>query len=274
MLHRRYTVIIDDYKDKKIIEYLEPGGKYLLNFHSGLGDLIMFLPIYYAFKAKYAIERDCEIKLYVQSGQEELFGEAEVIDESQYEIVASLNYPMAVHSGETKAERCAKHELGMTDEDLAGVPEFHWLPKIKSPIVGCHFQGTALPDSVNCPEAVARQIWQEIKDFGKMPLETHFCHLFHNPVNSKYSFIDNSARNYKANVSNLIGLIQQCGAFIGVASGPFVAAMATIPKATFYLEKSHPLETYTRQDVPKIHVDKYVNGTISEWLKGVYLEQT
>lgn len=263
-------MIIDNYKDKKIVDYLKPGGKYLVNFHSGLGDLFMFLPVYKTFKAIYSLACECEIKLYVQSGQEELFGEAKEIDESKYSAVFSLNYPMAVHSGETKAERCAKHELGMTDEDLENVPEFDWLPKIHSPIVGCHFQGTALPDSVNCPEPVARQIWQEIKDFGKVPFEVNFCHLFHNPVNAKYSFIDNSARNYKPNVSNLIGLIQQCGAFIGVASGPFVAAMATIPNATFYLEKNHPLETYTRQDVPKIHVDKYVNGTIIDWLKGVY----
>jgi len=127
-----------------------------------------------------------------------------------------------------------------------------------------------LPSSVNCPEEVARQIWQEVKDFGKIPVECHFEHLFANPNNVKYGFIDVSVRGYRANLNNLIGLIQHSWAFIGIASGPFVTALSVMPERTLYLEKSHPLKTYTkRTDIRKVNVNEYKPGMVTDFLKSL-----
>ena len=74
-------------------------------------------------------------------------------------------------------------------------------------------------------------------------------------------------RGYKSTVSNLIGLIRHSFAFIGVASGPFIVAMVTIPERTLFLEKSHPLKTYTKKNIAKVEIFKYQPGFVKEWLK-------
>jgi len=91
--------------------------------------------------------------------------------------------------------------------------------------------------------------------------------VFHNPINKKFPFIDLSVRNYRANLANLIGLIQRCWAFVGVASGPFVAAMSVMPERTFYLEKYHKLETYTSLEIARADILKYDKGSVIRWLE-------
>jgi len=255
--------MIEEFKTKKLTEYLQDGQKVLLRGHNGLGDLIMWLPAYEKLKKEYP---NVDFHLYLESGQEELWGDEKDKDSQDYDLVFSLNFPMSEGSEMTKTEKCCKEEMGLE----LPIQEFGSLPDSESPFVAIHLQGTALPGSVNCPEEIARQIWQEVKDFGKIPIECHFEHGWHNPANSKYGFIDVSVRGYQAKISNLIGLVQRSWAFIGVASGPFVVAMATIPEKTLYLEKSHPLKTYTkRTDIKKVKINEYQPGMVKTFLEGL-----
>jgi hypothetical protein len=251
---------IENFQDKKVTEYLQDGQKVLFLAHNGLGDTIMWLPSYEKLKKDYP---NIDFHLYVESGQEELWGDERNKDSQDYDLVFSLNFPMAEGSDMTKAEKCCNEEMGIE----LPTQEFAILPNCESPFVAVHLQGTALPGSVNCPEETARQIWQEIKDFGKIPIECHFEHMWHNGSNAKYGFIDVSVRGYQAKISNLIGLIQRSFAVIAVASGPFVVAMATMPERTLYLEKNHPLKTYTkRTDIKKVIINEYKTGMIKEFL--------
>lgn len=250
--------MITDFLEKKLAEYLKPGGKYLVRFGHGLGDTIMFFPLLAKLRELYP---DCHIDLYVESGQEEIWESVADKDAPGYDEVFSLNFPMAEGSDVTKPAKCAIDELGI--EPITDVAK---LPEKLSPIVSVHFHGTALPDSVSCPEEIASQIWREITDFGKIPIECHFEHMFHNPVNIKFGFIDNSVRRYRANLPNLIGLIQHSWAFIGVASGPFVVAMSVMPERTLYLEKHHKLECYTHLELARANVFNYEAGSIARWL--------
>ena len=109
-------------------------------------------------------------------------------------------------------------------------------------------------------------IWNEIIQAEKIPMECHFEHIFHNPVNRKYDFINSTVRGSTSKLSNLIGLIQHSFAFIGVASGPFITSLSVMPARTFYLEKHHKLENYTRLVLPKVDVMNYRNGVVKEWL--------
>lgn len=260
-------MMIMEYKDKKLVEYIKPGGKYRIDFGCGLGDMIMWHPIFEYLVGKFP---DAHFDLYCESGQQKVWGTVFDRDETPYDQVFHLNFPMSEGSDLRKAEKCALEEIGLTPDEVATIPEVATLPAMPSPLVGVHFHGTALPGSVNCPEPVAKQIWQEIKDYGLVPIETHFTHVFHNPVNERFPWIDVSARNYKATLENLFGLIQRCRAFIGVASGPLVVALSTMPERTMYLERKHPLRTYISDErVASANVMDYEIGSVKRWLEDI-----
>ena len=257
-------ITIDNYTNKKLLQYIKPGGKYLIRFGHGLGDTIMFMPILDWLRNEYP---DCIFDLYVAWGQEMIWTSVSELEPPGYDYIFVLHFPMSEGSDLLKQHKCAIDELGMLPQQLTGIPEVAPLPLMESPLVALHFQGTALPGSVNCPEPIAKQIWQEVKDFGKIPIEVHFQHAFHNPVNGRYPWIDLSVRNYKPTLTNLFGLVQRSWAFIGVASGPFVVALSVMPERLMYLERRHPLSTYTkREDVASVRIETYQPGQISTWL--------
>jgi hypothetical protein len=257
--------MITNFKDKKLVEYLEKGKKFLIRFGHGLGDTIMFLPILKELRSKYP---DCVIDLYVEAGQEHIFGDTLDKEGEGYDLVFSLDFPMSEGSELTKAEKCCLDEIGI-DYKYCGIDLEVSLKEHKedNPFVVVHFQGTALPDSVSCSEEVAKKIWQEIKECGKIPIECHFHHIFHNPKNDKFDFVNRHVRDCNADIKTLVGMIQNSYAFIGVASGPFIVALASNPDRTLYLEKNHPLKSYTKLDIARIDIKDYKEGSIKEWLK-------
>lgn len=247
--------MITDFKQKKLVEYLKPNQKVLIRFGHGLGDTLMFLPVMDKLRKGYP---KTQIDLYVEAGQEELFGDTMDKEGKGYDLVFSLDYPMSEGSDLTKTEKCCRDEIGIEPPKK----EVADLEKQESPFVAVHFQGTALPGSVNCPEETAKKIWQEIKDFGKIPIECHFEHLFHNPENKKFDFINRDVRDCKTDIKSLIGLIQHSFAFVGIASGPLVVALSVMPDRTFYLEKNHKLKNYTKKNIQQ----NYKEGVIKQWL--------
>jgi len=254
--------MITEFKEKKLVEYLKDGQKILIRFGHGWGDTQMFMPIFYRIRELYP---NILFDIYLECGQEDIFGKPQFL-EDEYDLVFSLNFPMSEGSHLTKQEKCCLEEIG-----IEGISEIAILPPKNSPIISVHFQGTCLPNSVNCPYDVSKQIWQEIKDFGKIPIECHFQHIFHNPLNKKYDFIDNSVRNYKANLHNLIGIIQNSYAFIGVASGPLVTALSVMPERTMFLQRHHEISNYTKKKITYINVFDYKKGEVIKWLKNMPL---
>jgi len=251
--------IISSYGEKKVVEYFEDGMKILIKYGHGVGDLLMFMPAFHRLRDLYP---KVDIKLYVECGQEQIFESVREINEDEYDYIFEIHFPMSEGTGFTKGQLCCVSELGI--EPVFNIVK---LPRKSSPFVAVHFHGTALPDSVGCPEDVAGAIWHDIIDFGKIPIECHFEHVFHNPVNTKFDFIDRHVRTCVANLDNLVGLIQHSFAFIGVASGPFITALSTFPSRTLFLEKHHKLEDYTRLGVAKVNLDKgYLKGSVGNWL--------
>lgn len=253
---------IENFKEKKLVEYLKPGQKILIRWGHGLGDTILWLSAYEKLKKQFP---EVDFHLYVESGQEELWGDEKDKDSKNYDLVFSLNFPMSEGSDISKIEKCCREEMGIESPEQEAIG----LPACESPLVACHFQGTALPGSVNCPEEIARQIWQEVKEFGKIPMEVHFEHCWANPVNKRYGFVDVSVRGYQAKISNLIGLVQHSFAFIGVASGPFVVALSVMPERTLFLEKNHLLKTYTKKVIAKIDINNFEPGFTKKWLQSL-----
>jgi len=259
--------MITNYKHRKLIQYLQPGQKVLIRFGHGLGDAIMFMPVLEELRRR---RPDTQIDLYVECGQEKIWNSVPNKEAEGYDWIFSLDFPMSEGSGLTKREKCARDELGLHPDALVDIPEFAPLPECPSPIVCVHFQGTALPGPVNCPEDTAALIWREIHEAGLIPFECHYRHCFHNPINGRMWFVDSTAREAKASLRSLFGLLQHSRAFIGVASGPFCAAMSIMPDRTMFLEKRHKARDYTRRVIPIVDLNlPYVAGTVRRWLDGL-----
>lgn len=251
---------IENYNEKKVVDYLEDGQKVLLRFGHGLGDCLLFMPVFWHLKELYP---KVHFDLYLESGQEEIFNSVPVGEGDEYDLIFTLHFPMSEGTDLTKSQKCCVDELG-----IEPITEVAQLPQKRSPIVAVHFHGTALPNAVGCPEPIAKQIWADIIKAGKIPMECHFEHMFHNPANAKYPFVTNTCRGCEPNLHSLIGLLQHSFAFIGVASGPFVVGLSTMPQRMLYLEKAHKLTSYTRYPVPTIDIKKdYTEGYVYQWLK-------
>jgi len=253
---------VEKYDKMKVADYIQDGGRYLIRFVHGWGDMLMFLPLYRALQKKFL---KAHFDLVLGNGQEGMFGSVKDPDARKYDKEFHIPFWMSESSGTTKSEACCKNELGIKPFNRVSV-----LPHCNSPFVIVHFQGTALPGQVNCPENVVKQIWNEIKEAGKIPYECHFLHCNSNDENRRYSCVDASARDASKNATNLynlIGMIEHSFAFVGVNSGPVWTALSIMPSRTMFLEKEYKLSDYTRIDVPRINVDHYEAGFVKAWLE-------
>lgn len=226
---------ISNFKNKKLIEYLindEPQSVLIVFIH-GLGDTLMFYPVYEHLKNMFPT---IKIDLYTESGQEEWFGQYNKEDLS-YDYIFNIDFPCSEHIRPyiTKADYCCQQELGIDYKSIIK-QDVYQIPKIASPLIGVHFNSTCFPDTLNCNKNHANIIWNKIKEFGFIPIETHFEHMYNNPKNKKYDFVDNHVRGNKPQISKLFGLLQACTGFIGVVSGNLHAAMGIYPERVLYLK--------------------------------------
>jgi hypothetical protein len=259
-------MIVKEYTKKKLVEYLEQGKKYLIVFNHGLGDTMMFYPVYEYLRDKYATT--CQIDLHVEYGQETIF-KSWPFTEQNYDACFIIHFPMAEATPFTKSEYCCMWEIGIDYKNVSR--EVAELPVCRSPIVGLHLQGTSMDKVVSCPEGLAQIIWEEVKEAGYIPMEMFFQHCFYNPANKKYDFVDNTCRGGQATISNLTGAISHCSAFIGVVSGPLLVALSTMPGRVCCLQRGFKLDSFIKRD--KVYTVDFMNeykfNSIRDWLKGL-----
>ena len=266
-------------QDKKLKQYLDElndGDHVLLIFWHGLGDLIMFLE---PFEKLRSIYPRIQIDLAVQKGLgfEEVTADLKTtsvkfidgnfmdyLPSNLYKIISDIDFPM--NEGQTiytKGEWCCIHELGI--DPIAGHKK---LTQGLNRLVGVHFNITCLPDSCNPDEKTAERIWNDILEAGYVPIETHFQHVFHNPKNEKFPFIDCTVRRVRPRVSTLVGLLESCFAFVGVVSGNLHTALSVMPHDNiFFLDKDFHLASFVK-DADKIAQAnlKDYKGEVKDWL--------
>jgi len=254
---------------KKLNEYLAEGPeKVLLVFWHGIGDVVQFMGLFDKLKEMYP---DTHFDIGFANGldEETFYPEAVLLNdlkniEDGYDLTALIHFPVETDPNLTKAELCCKEELGIE-------PFTFYKPieaKCESRLCAVHFNLTCLPDLVMPEKDVAEKIWNEILEAGWIPIEVHFQHVFHNPVNVKFDFIDCTVRRCVPKVATLLGLLQRCGAFVGVVSGPFHCAMATMPHERIaYLEKHIPVNRFTHENIQTFDLKNYQGG-VGKWMKG------
>lgn len=202
--------------------------------------------------------------------QEEIFLEKTILlnnldnIEEGYDLTALIHFPVEVPNM-TKSEHCCIEEIGI--EPIWGHKP---LPKYPSKLVAVHYNLTSIPELVKPTEEVAKKIWDEIIKEGFIPIECHFPHVFDNPENKMFSFIDCTVRGCRAEMTSLLGLINSCAAFVGVVSGPFHVAMCTMPHEKIcYLEKELPISRFTKENIKSVDIKNYKDGQVGEWLKNI-----
>ena len=253
----------------KRIEEVKPR-RVLLIFWHGVGDLVMFLPVYEAVKKAYP---DIRFALGVPLGLSycdlvpdalELTGDEVNVTTAglPFDLVAKITFPMNEGQVElTKGEWCCRHEIGI--DPVWGHGR---LPDHRTPLVAVHFQITCLPDSCNPDRDTAERVWNDVLESGLVPMECHFQHIFHNPVNAKFDFIDASVRRCRPELKSLLGLIQNARAFVGVVSGPFHVALSVLgPDRVLLLEKDFKKECFTKLNVQTANLRNY-QGEAKTWL--------
>lgn len=250
--------------------------KILLIFWHGIGDLVMFMNVFEAIKAKYP-EKCFKIGLPKGLKHEELiwgYGEYHLVtgeevndttEDLDYDLVAKITFPMNEGQIElTKSEWCCKHEIG-----IAPVYGHGQLATGKNRLCGVHFNITCLPDACNPDEETAKRIWQDIIDAGWIPIETHFEHIFHNPVNTKFDFVNCTVRGCDPRPSSLLSLIKSCGAFVGVVSGNFHVALSVLNcYQVLLLEKEFKKECFTKLGIDTADLKNY-NGEVKTFLESL-----
>lgn len=258
----------------KLTEHLKTGNyqTVLLPFFHGVGDVVMVLPLVQRLRALYpGIKFD--LGLCRGLDQETFVPDAVLLDGDWrekcltfgYDLVFPLNFPLEKpeDATKTKAEVSCLEEIGIE-------PTSGHLPLTPKRIVGLSFQCTSVPWVANCEAAEAERIWNEVKAAGFVPVEINMRHVFFNPANEKYPFIDNHVRDWPAKIETLMALTGSCSAYISAVSGNFHVALSVLgPHRVMLLEKELKAGHFTKEPIARLDLKNYAGGEVAEFLKSV-----
>lgn len=241
----------------------------LIVFQHGVGDVVMFRPALVALKTKYS---DVKFDVGLSAGldQDKIIRDAVILDGDWrnnvkgYDFIYTCDFPMEdVNGNLTKSEICCIHELGI--DPVSGI-----VPIKPKPLVACHFHTTSVPGLAGVDEIVAKMVWDDILSAGCVPIECHFEHVFHNPVNKKFDFVDFHVRNCSPKLESLISLLGSCKAFVGCVSGNFHLALSILsPSRVFLLEKEIKVRHLTKMPVASADVRQY-RREVGTWAKALF----
>ena len=214
--------------NQTVSEQIKPGMKVLFILdHHGLGDQVMFRPLYLKMKELYP---DVTFNFKAGYGQE-YFDEINCPD---YDATFNLGFyendmrqvPQCLLM--SKPEVCCVKELGIPFQKEL---EFTWKPdfipnniNIKPNTVAvipfCH----SAP-SRSLTESAMNFVWDTVKEFGFNPLEVHFepAHYHKTP---RYSFVDYTCRSFKPSIPAVYDVLSKCKAAIGVNTGTFCVSVS------------------------------------------------
>jgi hypothetical protein len=231
----------------------------------------MFLPLYDHIKEMFP-EHSFDLALLPGVGQGDLISGALELPEEDFvkdhDAAFVISFPMIEGTDtSTKIELCCINELGI--EPIYLKPQRKHLPLLTNKLAAVHFQGTCLPGSTNPDPELAERIWNDLLKAGYVPIDVHFVHTFHNPENTQFSWTSRNCRDLSPNIHTLQMMIEACGVFVGVASGPFVMAATLMPKKTVYLQKHHTIGCYLKDFKNVVDIKEYKSEALWETLKRI-----
>jgi len=240
--------VVDNFAHKRLTEQLEDGMRVRIDFdRHGLGDMIMFQPLYQRLKTLYP-----NIEFHLKGNRDQQYFEE--APEAAVDVVFKISFPETpelFRSSKytmTKPEACAVLELGIPWEPAL---EFSWKPtkfnpelQIKDNCIGMVFQCNSDPSKGINPGLAAR-LWEAVRKSGFTPIEVQFTNPNHNKKNGRCAFANYSCRDFEPTVENLVSVIRQCKGFVGVNTGTFCAAVC--------IKNGHVLHLHTRHDFTRFY---------------------
>ena len=246
---------IENYCKKRLVDHLSDGDRVLIRFDNhGLGDIIMFHPMYERLKQLFPL-----VSFHLSTNIDQKYFE----DTPTFDVdkVFKINFPETAQpflpfdraDGISKVENCAKNELGIPfDASL----EFTWTPKrwnedlkIGDNCVGFVSQVQSCP-SKGLDNVLGAKIWNTIKACGYTPIEVVFQNPNLNKCNNRPEFVDYSCRDMEPSVENAIAVIRQCKKFIGVNTGTFCMSVCLLGDNTLHLKKRYPFAPWYKRIKP------------------------
>lgn len=261
--------------DKKLVEYITPLTKrVMLVFYHGLGDCAMARAVLKAIKDRFpsvhfdvGIPRGLDIDKVIP---ESVFTDGDWREKhadpnnKEYDFVFSWNFPLERQHDltKTKAEISCLDELGID-------PVCGYVPIKPKPLIAISYNMTSIPWVSNAEPQVAEEVWNDVFAANCVPMECHFEHAFHNPVNKKYDFVDTHMRCNAARVDTLLSLLGSAYAFVGVVSGPFHLAMSVLPShRVLLLERDLKREHFTKIPIATANLKDYKHE-VRDWLQNI-----
>jgi hypothetical protein len=271
---------------KKLVELLDGdrnGGRILLIFNHGLGDLINFLPLYDEFKHLYGGKWRIELGGANERGFQYIIPEYRGMGNDNlrdlyrlYKHIVRLSYPepdsQQKQSGIAKPYICNQMEIGIRDYEWKPWKNPNYAPlNSDSKRIGVHFFGNSNEGIKNPTKEDANQIWDEIKETGYEPFEIHQVHSFTFDKNLWHpSFIkENETLRYKKpNLGIMSQEIQKCKYFIGVDSGPLYLAGSILGfDNCIGIERYLNIAWYCPAVTNRVDIIYYKKGTIKSAIR-------
>lgn len=212
----------------------------LLIFDHGLGDMVLFLPVYHELKKQMGKRIDLASPIRRQFHLIDPcivpIQENDTFLREKYDYIYRVRYPDSKNSlipteyndDPPKPYLCALYEFGMKPFIWRAIRKENPLYNKESKRVGFHFFGHTSFETKFCPKDVAETMWEETIKAGYEPFEIHmrpqyFVSMLPNQfeVDSfKYATKENSLRFEYPDLSLMIQEICKCRFFFGVDSGP------------------------------------------------------
>lgn len=244
--------IVHSCYEEKVCDFLTKyeSGKCCILFNHGLGDFILFLPIFEELVKRFE-KWDLYIGCTPDRNFKYLHPKVRIIDApygkygDEFDIMCNIQYPDAPRNL-TTIEYYKK--LGIEDADTIskphlcnkmeiGLDSFEWKPyklnvkgnKVEKK-VGVHFFGYSKGKEKNVPMDIAEKLWDSLKMNGFIPFEIQMIPIEHLNVIEQPSFIskEETLRFEFPNLKKMCEEIATCSLFVGVDSGPLYLAMSIL----------------------------------------------
>lgn len=266
--------VIKKYDKKRVVDYLKPGLRALVKFDwHGLGDMIMFYPLYQRLK-----ELHPDVEWHLKANRDQQYFEE--TPKAEVDIIFDISFPETPSLFRdssyalSKPEACAVCELGIPwTPDL----EFSWKPtkwneplRLKNNCIGFVYQVHSDP-SKGLNTGVGANFWRHIQEAGFTPIEVQFNNPNANKKNGRAAFANYSCRDFEPSVENLVAVLKQCKGFVGVNTGTFCAAVCICDKAPLALDTKYPFSPYYKRINPLKSIDCRDPGKIDYGKLDAYL---
>jgi len=269
--------------DSTIFEYLnnnspDKTGNICILFNHGLGDYILFLPIFEKLQKVFKDKWNLKIGSLPEKGFKCLHKDSIFVTppygsySDEFDVIFNINYvepPREKLNDDkiNKPELCNKLEIG--------IPYFEWgcykLPMqftkiFKHNRIGVHFFGYAWGNDKNADVDVSKKIWDEIIKSSFNPYEIQMIPPNKIGLIEHPSFLnrENSLRFNYPNIRLMIQEISKCDYFIGVDSGPLYLALSILgPDRCIGLQKNREIKkAFPRPSINIVDIKDYKDGSI------------